>query len=117
MTRQPVRLASYVLVGLGALLFILNAVMGGRLNIALPLVFFLLAGMFFLLVYYITPRWRFAALLYAPGGLMAALGVIFLLNVLTGDWGAWAYAWMLPLAGAGAGLLLAEKGVPPACGS
>ena len=37
------------------------------------------------------------------------MGLIFLLNILTGDWSAWAYAWMLALAGLGVGVILANR--------
>ena len=33
----------------------------------------------------------------------------FLLNVLTGDWNAWAYGWRLPVAGVGAGMAISAR--------
>lgn len=105
---QPVRIISLVLVGGGIALLILNRILGGTLNIALPLVFLVLGGGFFILVFSLRPRWRWASLLFIPAALLTAFGIIFLLNVVTGDWGAWAYAWLFLIAAIGAGLLLAN---------
>jgi DNA-binding CsgD family transcriptional regulator/FtsH-binding integral membrane protein len=109
MNAQPTRIISYLLIGAGVLLFGLNAFQGGSLNIALPLVFLMLGGMFFLLVYRLKASQPWAASLYIPGALFVALGLIFLLNVVTGDWAAWAYAWLLLVAALGLGLLLADR--------
>ena len=109
MAAQPTRIFSYILIGAGILLFALNAFLGGSLNIALPLVFIMLGAIFFLLVSNLEPSLSWAAYLYIPGALFVALGLIFLLNVVTGDWNAWAYAWLLPVAALGLGLLLARE--------
>jgi hypothetical protein len=53
--------------------------------------------------------WRWKAWLYIPTGLVFAFGLIFLFNVLTNDWGAWAYAWFLLFTGAGAGTALVAR--------
>lgn len=110
MTVQPTRWISYILIGAGIVLFAANAFLGGTLNVALPLVFIMLGGMFFLLVVALETSQPWARFLYLPATLFAALGLVFLLNVLTGDWNAWAYAWLLPLAALGLGLLLADRG-------
>ncbi|MBE0697323.1 MAG: response regulator transcription factor, partial [Anaerolineaceae bacterium] len=47
--------------------------------------------------------------LYLPAMVLLALGLIFLLNVLTNDWNSWAYAWLLILSGLGLGLALAGR--------
>jgi DNA-binding CsgD family transcriptional regulator len=47
--------------------------------------------------------------LYIPGCILLALGLIFLLNVITNDWNSWAYAWLLILSGLGLGLTLASR--------
>lgn len=60
----------------------------------------------------LAEKWARAVWLYAPAGLLLALGLIFLLNILTSDWNAWAYAWMLAVAGLGAGLALANQRSP-----
>ena len=107
MFSQPIRIASLLLIGIGVLLLALNFALGGTLNIALPLVFLLIGGIFFILVFAARPQWRWSSLLYIPGSLLLAFGLIFLLNVITKDWNAWAYAWLLLLTGIGVGLILA----------
>ena len=110
MTTQPTRWISYILIGAGIVLFAANAFLGGKLNIALPLVFIMLGGMFFLLVVALEASQPWARYLYLPATLFAALGLVFLLNVLTADWNAWAYAWLLLVAALGLGVLLANRG-------
>lgn len=90
----------------GLALLILNAVLGG-IDFALPLVIMMLGGAFYLLVFFLSRQWRWAAVLFVPGSLLLALGLVLLLNVITGDWESWAYAWLLLVAGAGLGLALA----------
>jgi len=109
LTTQPTRWISYILIGAGIVLFAANAFLGGKLNIALPLVFIMLGGMFFLLVVALEASQPWARYLYLPATLFAALGLVFLLNVLTADWNAWAYAWLLPVAAIGLGVLLADR--------
>jgi DNA-binding CsgD family transcriptional regulator len=101
-----VKIASTVLVGAGIVLFALNLLMGGKLNLALPLVFIMLGVVFFILVLIVAPGWKWAGLLFLPGSLLTILGIIFLINVLTNDWNSWSYAWLLLVAGVGAGLVL-----------
>jgi len=87
---KPARVISYILTGTGVILFVVNIALGWTLNIALPLVFLVLGCGFFFLVPYWKPRWYWASLFYIPGALLISFGVIFLLNVLTGDWRSWA---------------------------
>lgn len=82
------------------------------LNVALPLLFLVLGGGFFILVPRFQEKWERAPVLYIPGCLLLAFGVIFLVNVLTDDWNSWAYAWLLLVAAAGTGLLLAQQDAP-----
>jgi DNA-binding CsgD family transcriptional regulator len=89
------------------LLLAVNFVLGGTLNIALPLVFLLVGGIFFILVFAAQPKWSWASILYVPGSALLAFGLIFLLNVITNDWNAWSYAWLILLTGIGIGLVLA----------
>jgi DNA-binding CsgD family transcriptional regulator len=103
------QIASFVLIGIGAVLLAMTIFVDGSLNIALPLVFLMLGCAFFILVSAVGQKWFWAALLYIPGSLLLAFGVIFLLNVLTNDWNAWAYAWLLLVAGLGLGMLLANR--------
>jgi DNA-binding CsgD family transcriptional regulator len=107
---RMVKIASFALVGLGVALLALSIATRGAVNVALPLVFLMLGGAFFILVLVLAEKWAWAVLGYVPACLMLALGVIFLLNVLTNDWNAWAYAWLLLVTGIGAGLVLANAG-------
>lgn len=101
-----IKIASSVLMAVGILLFGLNIFLGGRLNLALPLVFIMLGVIFFILVLLVAPKWKWAGLLFLPGSIMLVLGIIFLINVLSNDWSSWSYAWLLLVAGVGAGLVL-----------
>ncbi|KPL78816.1 hypothetical protein ADN00_06240 [Ornatilinea apprima] len=98
---------SLVLMCGGVLLLILNIILGDKVNISLPFVFILLGAAVFVLTFALSKRWRWAFGLFIPGSILVALGVIFLLNVITNDWNSWAYAWLLLLAGGGWGLALA----------
>jgi DNA-binding CsgD family transcriptional regulator len=104
-----VKFASIGLIGAGILFLAVSYATGGKVNIALPLVFLMLGAGFFALVFVLMPKWIWASLLYIPGTMLLALGVIFLLNEITGDLGSWAYAWLLLVAGAGLGLVLANR--------
>jgi DNA-binding CsgD family transcriptional regulator len=106
---RPVRIASIALISVGAILLLINLISGGTINVALPLVFLVLGGGFFLLVFRIGEKWSWASYLYIPGMLLSTFGIIFLLNVLTRDWNSWAYAWLLLVAAAGVGMLLAGR--------
>ncbi len=111
---KPITITSFILVGIGILLFTLNILLDGALNIALPLVFLVLAGIFFIVTFATREKWKWASLLFIPGALLAAFGVIFLLNVVTNDWKSWAYAWLLLVAGIGVGMEQAapSPGIP-----
>lgn len=106
--QSPVKITSLILISIGVILLVLNIVLDWTINIALPLVFLVLCGGFFLLEFQLRKQWPWAAYLYIPGGLLGAFGVIFLLDVLTQDWNSWAYAWLFLIVGAGIGLLLAN---------
>jgi DNA-binding CsgD family transcriptional regulator len=103
-----IRIVSYLFIGIGALLLILSIFYARAINLALPLVFLMLGGTFFILVFVLLKRWSWATLLYIPGCILLMFGLVFLLNVITDDWKAWAYAWFLILAGLGLGLVLAN---------
>ncbi len=109
---KPITITSFILIGIGVLLFTLNILLDGALNIALPLVFLVLAGIFFIVTFATREKWKWASLLFIPGALLAAFGVIFLLNVVTNDWKSWAYAWLLLVAGIGVGMGLASRAQP-----
>jgi DNA-binding CsgD family transcriptional regulator len=106
---KQARIVSFLLVGVGVILFVLNLILHWEYNIALPLLFLVLGGGFFLVTEQIRDKWEWAVYLYIPGLLMATFGIIFFLNVLTADWKSWAYAWLLLLAAIGIGLLLANR--------
>jgi DNA-binding CsgD family transcriptional regulator len=57
-------------------------------------------------------RWRFAPVLFIPAGVFTGLGLVFLLNVASGDWQSWAYAWLLAVSGLGLGGALAANRTP-----
>lgn len=105
----PARVASILLVVAGAGLLALNIFVDRSLNIALPLVFLMLGGMFIILAMLAEKERPWTSLLYVPGGLLLALGLIFLINILTQDWQSWAYAWLLFIVGMGIGLILANR--------
>jgi len=109
MFSQPVKIASLLMIGTGLVMIGLNIFFGGMLNVALPLVFLMLGGMFFILAFISRQKWAWAPILYIPGSLLLAFGLIFLLNVLTNDWNAWAYAWLLLISGIGVGTVLANR--------
>jgi len=102
-------ITSIVLISLGLLSLALDFFFGWRINIGWPLALILLGAVFSILAETLKAKWPGTELLHLPGGLLVTLGLIFLLNILTGDWDAWAYAWMLALAGLGVGGLLANR--------
>lgn len=106
---RAVRIGGIVLAGIGVILLVINYLTGGKYNIALPLVFMVLGPAFFILVFIFSKHWSWAGFLFIPGAIFIALGVIFLLNVITNDWNSWAYAWLLLLTGAGFGVVLAAR--------
>jgi DNA-binding CsgD family transcriptional regulator len=108
-SNRLVTAASLVLIGLGVLSSALNFVFGWAMNISLPLVVLVLGAVFFFLADARAQEWAWADLLYIPASLLTALGMIFLIDVITGDWNSWAYAWLLVAAGSGLGVLLANR--------
>jgi len=98
------RITSLILVGVGIAFLALNIATGGAFNITLPLVFLMLGGAFFILAFAGSQKWDWTGYLFIPGAILIAFGIIFLINILTGDWTSWAYAWLFLVAGAGAGL-------------
>ncbi len=107
--KRWVLIASAVLIGYGLLSLVAEFGFGLRININWPLAFILLGATFYVLVGVFAEQWSWADLLYIPGSLLLALGLIFLLNVLTGDWKSWTYAWCLAVAGLGVGLVFANR--------
>jgi len=103
---QWMRYASLALVGVGIVLFVLAVVGGPATGLALPLLIMVLGAVFILLVFVLAGVWAGAPWLYLPGCLLISLGLVLFLNVATGDWQSWAYAWMLLVAGLGLGVTL-----------
>jgi DNA-binding CsgD family transcriptional regulator len=106
---RTIQTASLIIIGTGLILLLLNSILGSSYNIALPLLFLILGGGFFILVFTLTPKWHWGPILYIPGMLFIVFGVIFLINILTKDWNSWAFAWLLLVAAAGTGILLANR--------
>ncbi len=100
---------SIALIATGVITLGLNLFLPDSVNVSWPLAVIMLAAVFFILVGGLQARWRGSAFLYLPGTSLLALGLVFLVNVLTGDWTAWAYAWLLVVAGIGWGLLLVSR--------
>lgn len=109
MGNRILKMMSILLIGGGALILVLNMVLGQVLNISLPLVFLMISAAFFILAFALARSYAWAIFLYIPGALMAAFGMVFLINVITNDWQSWAYAWLLLVAGLGLGVVLAAR--------
>jgi DNA-binding CsgD family transcriptional regulator len=107
--KKLVTLSSIALVTLGLVTLALNLISNGTMNISWPLVVIMLGLIFFILVGALSKKWAWMVFLYLPGSLLVALGLVFLLNVITADWNAWAYAWMLVVAGLGLGIVLINR--------
>jgi DNA-binding CsgD family transcriptional regulator len=107
--KQFGKIISSILVGAGVLLLGLSLIPGVGMKITLPLVFWMSGAALILMVFVLSPDFRWAGYLFIPGCILLALGIIFLLNVISGDWNAWAYAWLLILSGSGVGMILAGR--------
>lgn len=87
-------------------LFILSLQPGWQGKADSAIVFLTLAASFAILIYFFPDDWRWKYWLFAPASLFLAMGLVFLMNAITGDWNSWAYAWMFCVAGLAAGLAL-----------
>jgi DNA-binding CsgD family transcriptional regulator len=103
------KIFSSLLAGAGVVLLALSLIPGVGMKVTLPLIFLMSGAAFFLMAFFLISRFRWAAYFFIPGCLMLAFGISFLINVVTGDWNAWAYAWLLLIAGLGFGVLLAGR--------
>jgi len=99
--------AAAILLSLG--LFILSLQQGWQGKADSAIVFLTLAATFAILIYFFPDEWRWKYWLFAPASLFLAMGLVFLMNAITGDWSAWAYAWMFCISGAAAGLALGSR--------
>lgn len=108
-TDRSSTVVALVLIGLGALFLAFNLIPGLDLGRTWPVIFFLIAGGFYLpAVLWPASRQGLAAL-FIPGSIMLTLGLIFFYNTMTDDWASWAYAWTLIPGGVGLGLALASR--------
>ena len=73
-----------------------------------PVILLAISAAFFLPALIAQEARRGLAALAIPGSIFLVLGLIFLYNTLSGDWAAWAYAWILLPASVGLGLILAS---------
>jgi len=94
------------LVAIGAIFLVLNLIPGVDMGKTWPVIFFFLATAFYLPAFLWQGARRGLGGLFIPGSIMLVLGLIFVYDVLTGDWASWAYAWLLIPAGVGLGLTL-----------
>lgn len=108
-TRRLVWAASIFLISLGIISLILNIGFGLNFNFSWPLVVILMGGAFFIFIKAMRQTWAWLDWFYFPGCVLLALGTIFLFNVITNDWAAWAYTWILLLTALGAGVLLVNR--------
>lgn len=104
---QVSRITSLILLGCAVILVLLQIFLD--IDLTLPTIFLVIGtGLFIAGVAY-SPRWTWTAYLFIPACIFLVLGIIFLFNVLTGDWKSWAYAWLLGIAGLGLGASLTGK--------
>lgn len=105
-------LAGALLVGLGVLLLAFNLVplLGLRpldWNRVWPIFFWLAAGVCYAPAILIRAGREYWAALYIPATMLMMLGLIFLYQAFSDDWGSWAYAWLLLPGSIGLGVAFA----------
>jgi hypothetical protein len=74
-----------------------------------PIIFFIIGAGFYLPVLLMPKERQGMAAFMIPGTIMFGMGSIFFFNILTDNWGSWAYIWTLIPASAGLGVLLAAR--------
>lgn len=100
--------AAVFLIGLGIVFLVFNFIPGTSFAQTWPVIFLVLAAGFIMPAVIAEDAKRGLAALAIPGTLFLGLGLLFLYNTLSGDWAAWAYAWLLIPAFVGLGLLVAS---------
>jgi hypothetical protein len=95
------------LIILGAVFLIFNFIPDVGFEELWPVIFFVTALGFYLPAVIWPESRRGLAALYIPGSLLLVMGIAFLYNTLSGDWGVWAFAWLLIPFGIGMGMTLA----------
>ncbi len=91
------------LIVLGVLFLLLNLI-GVRMGQAWPVIFLVIAAVFYIPAFAWPEARKGLAALFIPGSVFLALGLIFAYTTWTGDYLAWAYAWTLIPGGVGLGL-------------
>jgi len=97
-----------ILILIGAIFLIVN-VFHINFGQVWPIIFFIIGVGFYLPVLLLSRDRQNLAGLLVPGTILFGLGVIFFYNILTDNWGSWAYIWTLIPASVGLGLLLAAR--------
>ena len=100
---------SLALVGLGGAAIITNLFFQIDLTFTWPLAMILVGAAMILYAGELSRKVPWMEYLYLLGALALVMGCIFLLNVLTHDWKAWAYAWILILPALGWGKLMMNR--------
>jgi len=100
-----------LLVGLSLALLVVSFLPGWTGNADPAIAFFSATAVLIFFMFTAPPDWDWKGWLYIPIAIFLALGIVFLMNALTNDWGAWAYAWLFCLAGAGIGVSLSARTV------
>ena len=100
---------SIALVGLGVAAILSNLFFHINFAFTWPLAMILVGVAMVLYAGELAANVEWMNFLYIPGALALILGGIFLLNVLTQDWTAWAYAWILILPALGWGVLMSNR--------
>ena len=108
-TDRSTIVVAVVLIGLGALFLAFNLIPGLDIGQTWPIIFFLIAGAFYLPASVWPSERKALAGLYIPASIMLVLGLIFLYDTITDDWGSWAYMWTLIPGGVGLGLALGSR--------
>jgi hypothetical protein len=106
--RRATSMMAGLLILFGIVLLAFN-LFGLTLGQTWPVIFLIIAAGFYIPIFVFPTARPGLAALFIPGTIMLGLGVIFLFNTFSGDWGAWAYLWALIPASAGLGLVLAAK--------
>lgn len=107
-TERGTSLVAFILISLGILFLIANLVPALGLSRTWPMFLVLMAAALYLPAFMWPSERRGLVALFIPASVLLVLGLIFLYNTFTLDWGSWAYAWTLIPAGVGLGLVLAS---------
>ena len=107
--KNPLLWIGFWLVGLSLVLLGLIFLPGSVGQMGPAIIFLSLAATFIFILFASPKTWLWKGLLFIPVTVFLAFGIVFLLNALTHDWGAWAYAWLFCLSALGVGVGLAAR--------